>query len=337
MGQDAVRVIVAMDFTDEIMDMLRAVSPRLQIERHFPTVPENVWADAEVLYTLRSYPDPAQAPRLRWVQLHTAGVDHAIRQPIISAEDVDVTTTSGVHAVQMAEYCMMMMMAFTYKLPEMMQFQARAEWPKDQHKRFAPRELRGQTLGIVGYGAVARELARQAQALGMNVLASKRDLKHLTDSDSYVEPGTGDPEGIIPARLYPPEALASMVTECDFVVAIVPQVKDARPIIDERVLSHMKKSAVFINVARGSVVDEAALITALSTRKIAGAALDVFTEEPLPATSPLWSLENVIISPHVSGNSARYHEKTAALFAENLRRYLDKQPLLNRLDRSRGY
>jgi phosphoglycerate dehydrogenase-like enzyme len=337
MAQEPIRVIVAMDYSDEIMEMLRGVSPRLHIERHHPTVPDSAWAEAEVLYTLRSFPDPAQAPRLRWIQLHTAGVDHAIHQPIIRAEDVDVTTSSGVHAVHMGEYCLMMMMAFAYKLPEMLQLQSRAEWPRDQHKRFAPRELRGQTLGIIGYGAVGREVARQANALGMTVLATKRDLKHLTDSDSYAEPGTGDPEGTIPARIYPAEALASMVSECDFVVAIVPQIQGAPPIVNEHVLSHMKKNAVFINVARGGVVDEAALISALAARKIAGAALDVFTEEPLSAGSPLWNLDNVIISPHISGNNAHYHDKTAALFAENLRRYMEKQPLLNRLDRTRGY
>ncbi len=337
MGQEPIRVMVAMDFSDEIMEMLRAVSPRLHIERHHPNVPDSAWSEVEVLYTLRSFPEPAQAPRLRWIQLHTAGVDHAYHQPIIRAEDVDVTTSSGVHAVHMGEYCLMMMMAFTYKLPEMLQFQARAEWPRDQHKRFAPRELRGQTLGIIGYGAVGREVARQANALGMTVLATKRDLKRLTDPDSYAEPGTGDPDCSIPARLYPSEAVASMVSACDFVVVIAPQLQGAQPIVTEQVLESMKKTAVLINVARGGVVDEAALISALAARKIAGAALDVFTEEPLSAGSPLWNLDNVIISPHISGNNARYHEKAAALFADNLRRYLDKQPLLNRFDRSRGY
>jgi phosphoglycerate dehydrogenase-like enzyme len=330
-------IVVAMDFSDEIIASLRAISPRCHIERHFPNVPDSAWAEAEVLYTLRHFPDPAQAPRLRWIQSHTAGLDHAINEPIIRAEDVEVTTASGIHAVQMAEFCLSMMLAFTYRLPLLFEYQAKAEWPEKPHRIFAPRELRGQTLGIVGYGSIGRELARQADALGMTVLACKRDLKHLSDNDGYSEPGTGDPDARIPARIYPSEAVSSMASQCDFIVVTVPLVQGAPPVINELVLDHLKKNAVLINVARGAVVDEAALITALSSGKLAGAALDVFVEEPLPPTSPLWNLDNVILTPHISGNSARYHEKAAALFAENLQRYLEKRPLLNRLDRKRGY
>lgn len=337
MAGDPIRIIVAMDFSDEIMAGLRAVSPRCLIEKHFPNVPDSAWAEAQVLYTTRTFPEPAQVPRLRWIQLHSAGIDHAIKQPIVRAEDVEVTTTSGIHAVPMAEYCIGMMLAFTYKLPLALQYQAKAEWPEKPHSIFNPRELRGQTLGIVGYGSIGRELARQANALGMTILATKRDLKHLADTDGYTEPGTGDPDGSIPARLYPPEALTSMAAECDFLAVIVPQVEGAPPVVDETVLNSMKKNAVLINVARGAVVDEAALITALSSRKLAGAALDVFKEEPLPSTSPLWNLDNVILTPHISGNNSRYHEKAAALFADNLQRYLEKRPLLNRLNRKKGY
>jgi phosphoglycerate dehydrogenase-like enzyme len=248
-----------------------------------------------------------------------------------------VTTTSGIHATPMAELCLGMMLAFTYKIPLMLSYQSRAEWPKGQQKVFAPRELRGLTLGIVGYGSVGRELARQADALGMTVLATKRDLKNLNDDEGYREAGTGDPEGKIPARLYPPEALKSMVGSCDFLVLITPLTDATRHLVNEDILNAMKKTAILINVARGSVVDEAALISALAAEKIAGAALDVFEEEPLPATSPLWNLTNVIISPHVGGSSSRYNEKAAALFAENLQRYLEKRPLLNKIDRKRGY
>jgi len=335
---DTIRVIVAMNFSDDIMAQLRAVSPRYHIERHFPNVPESAIAEAEVLYTLGYFPDPARAPRLRWIQTHSAGIDHAASQPIMQAEDVDITTSSGIHATPMAEYCLMMMLAFAYKLPLMLRLQGRAEWPDKQHKAFAPRELRGLTVGIVGYGSVGRELARLADGVGMTVLAAKRDLKHPElPEDKYQEAGIGDPTGEIPARLYPPEALASMAAECDFLVLIAPLTGDTRHLVGEDVLNTMKKTAVLINVARGSVVDEKALISALAAGKIAGAALDVFEEEPLSATSPLWQMENVIISPHIAGNSSRYHEKAAALFAENLQRYIEKRPLLNRLERKRGY
>lgn len=337
-SSDTIRVIVAMNFSDDIMAQLRAVSPRYQIERHFPNVPESAIAEAEVLYALSYFPDPSRAPRLRWIQTHSAGIDSVINEPIIQAEDVEVTTTSGIHATPMAEYCLMMMMAFAYKLPTMLRLQAKAEWPEKQRQMFAPRELRGQTVGIVGYGSIGRELARLADSAGMTVLAAKRDVMHpALPEDKYQEAGIGDPTGEIPARLYPPEALSSMAQECDFLVLIAPLTGDTSHMVDERVLGAMKKTAVLINVARGGVVDEAALISALAAGRIAGAALDVFEEEPLPSTSPLWGMENVIISPHVAGNSSRYHEKAAALFAENLQRYIEKRPLLNRIERKRGY
>lgn len=337
-NQGTIRVVVAMNFSDEIMAQLQAVSPRLVIERHFPNVPDAIWPEAEVLYTLRKFPDPAQTPRLRWIQLHSAGVDHILKEPIVRAEDVTITTASGIHATVMAEFCLGMMLALAYKVPLMLRLQARAEWPEKPHALFVLRELRGQTLGIVGYGSVGRELARLATGLGMRVLASKRDVMHPeADPNEYGEDGLGDPHGDLPARLYPPEALASMAAECDFLAVTAPLTEATRHLIGEAVLGAMKKTAFLINVARGQVVDEAALISALAAGQIAGAALDVFAEEPLPATNPLWNLDNVILSPHVSGNMQRYHEKAAALFAENLRRYLDNRPLLNRFDRKRGY
>jgi phosphoglycerate dehydrogenase-like enzyme len=337
MSSGQIKVVVAMDFSDEIMAQLRAVSPRYHLERHHPNVPENTWADAEIIYTTHRFPEPAQAPRLRWIQLHSAGVESALKQPIVQAEDVDVTNASGIHVVQMGEYCLMMLLAFNYRLSELLAYQAKAEWPEKSHLLFRPRDLRGQTLGIAGYGAIGRELARMANSLGMTVLASKNNIKHPADTDSYTEPGTGDREGSIPARLYPAEALASMAAECDFLVITTPLTDATRHMVNETVLNGMKKTAVLINVARGGVVDEAALISALAAKKIAGAALDVFHEEPLPKTSPLWNLDNVILTPHISGNNVRYHEKAAALFAENLQRYLEKRPLLNKVDRKRGY
>lgn len=334
---EPIHVVIAMDYSDSILDSLRAISPRLRIERHFPTVPERAWAEAEVLYTLDKFPQPAQAPRLRWIQLHTAGIDHIINEPIMQAQDVEVTTASGVHTVQMAEFCLGMILAFNIGLPRMFDFKTRAEWPQSPRAVFAPRELRGQTLGIVGYGSVGRELARMADALGMKVLAVKRDVMHPAEQDAWSEPGTGDPQGEIPLRIYPPEAVAAMAAECDYLALITPLTKDTHHMINAEVFNRMKRTAVLINVARGSVVDEEDLVSALAAGKIAGAALDVFEEEPLPKTSPLWNFDNVIISPHVAGYSSRYHEKTAAVFAENLNRYLNKRPLLNRVKREYGY
>jgi phosphoglycerate dehydrogenase-like enzyme len=334
---DEIHVVVAMDFSDVLMERIRAVSPRLKVERHMPNVPERAWADAEILYTGSIFPTPTQAPRLRWIQLHSAGVDHAVKEAIVQAEDVEVTTASGIHAAQMAEYALAMMLTFEYQIPRMLALKEKAEWPSNRGKLFAPYALRGQTVGIIGYGVIGRELARLADALGMRVLASKRDAMRPDLDDAYYEPGTGDPAGELPARIYPPQALASMVKECDYVVVTLPTTTATYHMVNAEVLKAMKKTAILINVGRGSVIDEAELISALASERIRGAALDVFETEPLPSSSPLWNLDNVIISPHVSGNTVRYHEKAAALFVENLQRYLDKRPLLNVLKREHGY
>ncbi|MBC7870344.1 MAG: D-2-hydroxyacid dehydrogenase [Chitinophagaceae bacterium] len=336
-NKQSIRVTVAADFEDALIQRLRDVSPRLQVEKHFPDVSESVWAETEVLYTIRAFPDPKQAPRLRWIQVHYAGVDGILNRPIVQAEDIEVTSASGLHAVQISEYCMGMMLAFMYKIPTMVKFQEQVKWPEKAHEIFRPHALHGLTLGIAGYGSIGRELARLAQAFGMKVLATKRDLIRTTDDEGYFVPGTGDPTGDIPERLYPPEALITMARDCDYLVMLTPLTNKTRHIVNEELLSAMKKTAVLINVSRGGVVDEAALISALAAQKIAGAALDVFEEEPLPATSPLWNLENVILSPHVSGNSSQYHQKAADIFIENLRRYVEGRPLLNRLNREHGY
>lgn len=335
-------VIVNMDYADVLVDDLREISPRLHVERHFPHVPERAWDEVEVLYTLNELPPPERAPRLRWVQLHTAGIDHVADAPLLKAHDVEITTASGAHLPQMPEFILSMMLAFNYRVPHILQLQAEAEWPQKggqsaQYTTFSPRELRGQTLGIVGYGTIGRELARMADGLGMRVLAAKRDVMHPEEHDAYVPAGMGDPAANLPARIYPPEAIRSMAGESDFLVVLAPLTGRSGRLINAEVLGAMKKTAVLINVARGGVIDEAALISALAAEKIAGAALDVFDEEPLPTTSPLWNLPNVILSPHIAGASSRYHRKTAEVFSENLRRYLAGQTLLNRVRREEGY
>ena len=334
---ETINVVVAMNFSDAIINRLREVSPRLHIERHYPTVPDKVWATVDILFTTNIFPTSEQAPNLRWIQLYSAGINHAASQPILSADNVEVTTASGIHATPMSEFSLAMMLAFAYKLPKILEFQAQVQWVADRDTVFAPTPLRGQTLGIVGYGNIGRELARAADALGMTVLATKRDVMHPADDNSYHEAGTGDPDGEIPARLYPPQALASMARECDFLVVTTPLTDATHHMVDAVVLKAMKKTAVLVNVARGAVVDEAALIAALQEHRIGGAALDVFEQEPLPADSPLWKLDNVILSAHISGSVIDYDERAAILFAENLQRYLDGQPLLNRVNRERGY
>jgi len=320
-----------------LIEKVRAVSPRLVAEhRTARTLDElgDALRDVEVLYTTGLMPSPEQAPALKWVQGHFAGVERFLDHPLLKS--VVLTTSSGIHAPAMAEYVLMMMLAFAHHLPRMIEYHKRAEWPQGRWDLFAPRELRGMTVGIVGYGSVGREVARLAKAFGMRVLATKRDLTRVTD-EGWRLPEVGDPLTQSVDRLYPAETLRAMLGECDYVVLTVPLTPATHGLIGAEELACLKSGAVLINIARGGLVDEAALIEARRAGTMRGAALDVFAEEPLPTASPLWTLPNVILSPHVSGFTLDYDERAMALFAENLRRYVAGEPLLNVVDVARGY
>jgi len=196
--------------------------------------------------------------------------------------------------------------------------------------------LRGSTVGIVGYGSVGREVARLLQPFNVRILATKRDVMHPHDI-GYMPKGIGDPEGHLFTRLYPPQALKSMLKECDFVVITLPLSPETEDLIGKEELAAMKSTAFLINVSRGRVINTPALLSALQEGKIRGAALDVFSEEPLPPTSPFWKLPNVLITPHVAGNSSHYDERANELFCENIQRYLKGVTLLNRIDPVRRY
>jgi phosphoglycerate dehydrogenase-like enzyme len=334
---EKINVTLAIDFSDEILADLREVSSRFHIERHFPEVPDEVIANTEILYTTGYYPDPEIAPKLRWIQMNSAGMNHAFKHRIIQAEDVMVTSTSGIHATNMAHYTIMTMLMFNYQMRTVLDHQAKSEWIQNKLQTIAPIDLSEQTVGIVGYGSIGRELARLCSEMGMTVLAAKHNVKNIQATDRYRQDGTGDPTGDIPDRIYPTEALASMAKDCDYLVVIVPMTDATHHMINDDIFEAMKDTSILVNIARGAVVDEKALITALSSGKIGGAALDVFEEEPLPSSSPLWHLDNVIITPHISGFTQNYHKKAAEMFKANLRRYLDNQALYNQLDRSKGY
>jgi phosphoglycerate dehydrogenase-like enzyme len=251
-------------------------------------------------------------------------------------QNVTLTTSSGIHAPAMAEYILMMVLAFAHRLPRMIEYQRQAAWPGQRWALFVPQELRDATIGIVGYGSIGRETARLGRAFGLRVLALKRHVDHLSD-DGWRLPNVGDAAGEYAARLYAPDQLRAMLAECDYVVVTAPLTPETRGLLGAAEFQVMKREAVIINVARGGVIDEVAMIDALRTQMIGGAALDVFEQEPLPTDSPLWQLPNVILSPHVSGFTPHYDERAMALFAENLRRYMAGKALLNVVDVQRGY
>lgn len=337
---EPVEVLITLPFPEALVEQLRSVSPRLHITVHrarsAEEVPDSMWQRTEVLYTNRVLPAPGKAPKLRWIQFHWAGVDHAIEDPILEKPGLVATTLSGAAAPQMAEYALMMLLALGHNLREMIEHQQREEWPKDRWERFSPRELSESTVGIVGYGSIGRELARLLSAFGATVVATKRDVMHPED-DGYSPEGLGDPTGELPRRLYPPQARVSMLKECDYVVITVPLTAETKGMIGAEEISALKEGAYIVDVSRGEVVDHEALISALRERRLGGVALDVFPEEPLPEDSPLWKFPKVIISPHISGNTPYYDERAVALFSENLRRYLADLPPYNIIDPKRGY
>lgn len=331
-------VLVTADFPDNLLDKIQAVSNEINVEQYVGPngrYPSDHPTDAEVFYTYGNLPNPEVAPNLRWVQLHSAGVNHIFDQPFWDS-DILFTTTSGIHAPNMAQYTITQILAWAHRVPTWFKVKSEESWPKNRWDKYLPTELRGQTLGIIGYGSIGREVARLAKGFGMSILASKRDARHIEDT-GYALPGTGDPQGNLPDRIYPGEANRSMVAECDYVVNTLPDTEKTHHLFDEEMFRAMKPSTFFVNVGRGGTVNEKDLVRALKKGWIAGAGLDVFEEEPLPDDSPLWQLDNVILTPHISGFTPEYDERAADLFAENLRRYLRGKPLLNLVDRETGY
>lgn len=331
-----------MRFSEEQLARVRAVSPRLVVVQR--AVPEGADfndtstlfdGDEEIFYGMIPPRDWSRTPRLRWVQLHSAGINHLREHPIWQSE-VRVTTASGIHAVPIGELAIALMLALARKIPLMTRLQARAEWPRNKWNLFLGAELRGKTLGIVGYGSIGREAARIAKhGFAMRILAMTRSDERR--ERGYHEPGVGDPEGILPEAWFTRAQLLALLAPSDFVLVATPLTDETRGMIGERELRAMKPTAFLVNIARGGIVNEDALIRALQEHWIAGAALDVFEREPLPAHSALWTLENVIIAPHIAAATPHYDDRAVELFCENLRRYLRGDALLNVVDIKKGY
>jgi D-2-hydroxyacid dehydrogenase (NADP+) len=265
----------------------------------------------------------ATARRLRWVHVTAAGVGHALF-PELAESDVLLTNSRGLHAPSMAEHALGVMLAFCRKLHRARDAQHERRWVQSGlWTEAAPfRELAGSTLGLVGLGAVGSAIAVRARALGLTVLAVRRH--------PAADPAPAHEQWGV-------ERLPELLERSDWVVLAAPLTAATHGLIGPGEIARMKRDAVLVNLGRGRLVDQAALTEALVAGRIAGAALDVFEREPLPADSPLWTLPQVIVTPHISGLGSRLWERAVELFARNLRAFVAGEPLVNVVDKRAGY
>jgi len=270
-------------------------------------------------------PDPerarallATAPRLRWLHTIAAGVERLLIPEIVDRPDLVLTNNTGAYDVPIAEHVVAMLFAASKRVHEHRAAQARHDWQHD----LGHTELRGATLVILGLGSIGGELARLASGLGMRVLGVRRD-------PSRSVPGV--------ERIVAPDRFGELVSEADYLAVTTALTPATRGLVSAEIIARLRPHAWIVNIARGAIIDEPALIAALQERRIGGAALDVFSVEPLPVDSPLWDLTNVIVTPHVSNSSPRVRERSLALVVENVRRFKAGEPLLNTVDTAAGY
>lgn len=275
----------------------------------------------------------ARTPRLSWVHSATAGVERVLT-PGSRGRDLVITNARGVFSQPIAEYCLLMILAISRRLPQLLELQRERTW-----QPLEGAELSDVTVGVVGLGSIGRAVAALASSFGCRVIATRR----RSDAGSAFAPGEEPAEGqpSAPAleldRVLGPDGLPELLAESDFVVLAAPLTPATENMIDASALEAMKPGAWLINIARGRLIDERALLGALRDGQIGGAVLDTFRDEPLPPSSPFYDLDNVIVTPHTSWSSGRVLDRSVELFCANLRRYAAGEPLLNVVDPTAGY
>ena len=354
---DKVRVTVVLPISPAMLESIRGVSDRLDVvslsqmqrlvyrdgkplwagyaepapdgsesEEDARAVVNGVLTETEVLLGNPVVPNDIlqRAPKLKLVQLTSAGADRLIDSELARSDRVSVTTASGIHAVPIGEYVIGAMIAFAKGFPRAFRGQQENTW-----RPYIASELEDATVGILGLGAIGRHVAKLAKGFGMRVIATRRSqekrMSGAAAGEQYVD------------EMFARDEIPVMLGECDYVVVAVPLTEESRHLIGEAELSAMKRNAVIVNIARGAVIDQQALIRAVKNGVIGGAALDVTDPEPLPPDNELWRLDNVMITPHISGGTPKYMDRAIELFCDNLRRYLAGEPLRNLIDAERGY
>jgi phosphoglycerate dehydrogenase-like enzyme len=297
-------MILLYNFKPEQLEQIRKLAPDWTIlSGKADTISEQHYRDAEVVCGWNSYVNEALAEgnHLRWVQSISAGINNF---PLDQLEEhgVFLTSARGIHPVAMAETLFAMLLSFTRNLHHAIRNQGQLSWkPSEQYS-----QLTGKTLGIIGAGAIGAEFARLAAAFGMKVLGIRRSGVPMDNVD----------------QMYTIEHLNEVLTQSDFVVNVLPYTEETHHLFHSGRFAHMKRSAIFFNFGRGASVNTDDLILALQQGSIAGAGLDVFETEPLPSDHPLWSMDNVIITPHIAGWTDHHKQKMTDLFTQNLKTYL---------------
>ncbi|CAG8958710.1 hypothetical protein HYFRA_00011552 [Hymenoscyphus fraxineus] len=333
----------------DVLDEIERKHPRVEIRYEFRPVvvdgiPDDLIKDVTILVTLRQLPDPVAAPRLKYVHIFSAGINQLYETPIWKQTTIPFTNSSGVHAPQIAEWVALQILSASHKQKLLLEWQRKHEWGRAAEMGEIRDAVR-QRIGILGYGAIGRQAARIAQALGMEILAytaHPRPTPASKKHTGYTVPGTGDDSGTLPLEWYSGLSTPSLHTflsqSLDILLIAVPLTPQTQHFLSAPEFAILaKRKAFIVNIARGAIVNQDDLIQALKRGDLRGAALDVTEPEPLGRESELWEMENVVVSPHVSGVGSAYFERAFEILDINLGRIEEGRGLVNLVDRGRGY
>lgn len=341
-SQETLLITIPFEPFKEPYHHLQELHPDLEIV-HYNTndvdiVPSEIWAKTTIHLTLYLFPSRKdQVPRLKWVHVYSGGINQVLRAPLLNDQEIIWTRNGGVHAPQIAEWVIGMLLAYFRQLPALLQWQESATW---RAKEYVSRgDVLGKTIGFLGYGAIARHTARIAAACGMRVVVYTLHEKSKPEqrrSATFTPKGTGDADGILPEDWQHADLNKFLSSKIDVLVISLPSTEKTRGSIGKEQFQLLKGCYV-INIARGDIVKTDDLVEALNDGTLTGAALDVTHPEPLPDGHPLWSAKNTIVTPHVSGVSDEYMPRTIEIMDENIRRLRDGRELINLILRSDGY
>ena len=314
------KVLLATAEGEEFFHLLDDV-PGIEITRCPGNEVTSNAADIDILFGHPSVDLLPVAPNLKWIQSSSAGVEFVARIPELVASKIILTNTRGAHGPSIGEHAMALLLSMTRHIPESIEQQKRQHWERGRLYRTA-REVNGLTMGILGFGAIGRGIAQRALAFDMNVIAVDA---MAVDGSPFVD------------DVWPVSRLDDLIAVADVVVVAAPLTPETHHLIDAGRLSKMKPDAYLIVVSRGGIVDETALLETLQAGNLAGVALDVVEQEPLPADNPLWGAPRFILTPHLAGASGPKERRVVEIFRDNLIRYQNGDPLVNVVDKAKGY